>query len=192
MLLEETSRNPLNDGISYIFDELQNSGFIFFSGSLDGLEEEFDEWFKRVLIHVVDNAERNAQEVQHSTFSSDRPIQLSLGVDNYFCLFSLLWLLLNGNCSSFGLLQVRNELFVIEDRIGIGLWKFFQEWRLKIVQDDLELVLFLDELLFLDLKFVFLNVDDHSQQLFLQARFCDDEVDDCTLGSNFRPEMGVY
>ncbi len=88
MFFEETSRNPLIDCISDVIDKFLNSGLIFFLGPLNGLEEELNEALKRVLIHVINDAERNTQEIQHSTFSSDRTIDFSLSIDIDFCKFS--------------------------------------------------------------------------------------------------------
>lgn len=90
MFFKETSRNPLINCISDVIDKFLNSGLILFLGPLNGLEEELNEALKRVLIHVVNDAERNTQEIQHSTFSSDRPIDFSLGVNVDLSLFSFL------------------------------------------------------------------------------------------------------
>lgn len=56
MLFEKTSWNPLIDGISDVVDQFLNSCLIFFLSSFDGFEEELDEAFKWILIHVIDDA----------------------------------------------------------------------------------------------------------------------------------------
>ena len=63
MLLEKSSRNPLIDSESDIFYQLASSSFIFFLSFLNSLEEELDKAFQRVLVHVIDDAERNTQEI---------------------------------------------------------------------------------------------------------------------------------
>jgi hypothetical protein len=44
------------------------------------------------------------------------------------------------------------------------------------------------EFLLFNLELFLLDVDDHRQELVLQTTLTDDEIDDGTLGSNFRPE----
>jgi hypothetical protein len=59
MLFEETSGNPLIDGDSDHLDQFSDTGLISFVSLVDGFEEESDESFKRVLIHVVNDAKRD-------------------------------------------------------------------------------------------------------------------------------------
>jgi len=47
------------------------------------------------------------------------------------------------------------------------------------------------EFLLFNLELILFDVDDHRQELVLQTTLRDDEVDDGTLGSNFRPEVRV-
>lgn len=63
MLFKETSRYPLINSKSDVFDELGSSCFILFLCFLDGFEEELDKAFQRVLIHVINDTKRNAQEI---------------------------------------------------------------------------------------------------------------------------------
>ena len=63
MLFEQSSGNPLVNGVSDVLDELGHSSFIFFLSLFDGLEEELDETFQRVLIHVINDAQGNTQEI---------------------------------------------------------------------------------------------------------------------------------
>ena len=81
MFFEESSRNPLIDSKPDILNKFQYSGFVPFGCLLNGFEEEFNKAFQRVLIHVIYDAERNAQEIQHGAFCCHWPIDLSLGVD---------------------------------------------------------------------------------------------------------------
>ena len=59
MLFEETSRYPLINSISDVFNQFAYSCLISLLSSLDSFEEEFDETFKRVLIHMINNTEGN-------------------------------------------------------------------------------------------------------------------------------------
>ena len=95
MLFEEAPRNPLVDGISDVLDKFGNASFVLFLSSLDGFEEELDEAFQGVLVHVVDDTKGDTQEVEHGSFSSHWTINLPLGININFCFLSLLGLLLN-------------------------------------------------------------------------------------------------
>jgi hypothetical protein len=56
MFFEKSSGDPLIDGVSDVEDEEADSALILFYGSFDCLEEELNETFQRVLIHVVNDA----------------------------------------------------------------------------------------------------------------------------------------
>lgn len=88
VLLEQSSRYPLVNSESNVLNELGRTCFISFWGLFDSLEEEFNEALQRVLIHMIDDAEGDTKEVEHSTFSSDRTIDFSLSIDIDFCKFS--------------------------------------------------------------------------------------------------------
>lgn len=90
MLFKQSSGYPLINRISDVINQFLHTGLIFLLSSLYGLEEELNEGFQRVLIHMINNAQRNTQEVQHGTLGGHRTIDLSLGIDVYFCLFCLL------------------------------------------------------------------------------------------------------
>lgn len=95
MLFEEASRNPLVNGIPNIFNEFANSSFVFLLGSFNGLEEELDETFQGILIHVINDAKGNTQEIKHGTFCSHWPIYLSLSIDVYLCFLCFFGLFLD-------------------------------------------------------------------------------------------------
>lgn len=59
MLFKETSWNPLINCISDIIYKFLSSSFIFFLSSFNGFEEKFNEALKRILIHMINDAERN-------------------------------------------------------------------------------------------------------------------------------------
>ena len=63
MLFEQSSGDPLVNCESNVFDQSGCSGLIAFHCLFYSFEEEFDKAFQRVLVHVVDDAEGNAQEI---------------------------------------------------------------------------------------------------------------------------------
>ena len=67
MAYEEPSRYPLVNGLSNHFLKCFNSWFFLFElfCLVNSLEEEGREALQRVLVHVVDNAELNEEEVKH-------------------------------------------------------------------------------------------------------------------------------
>ncbi len=192
MFFEQSSRDPLIDGVSDVEDEESDSGLIFLDCSFDSFEEELDETLEWILVHVVDDTQGDTEEIKHGTFRGDWTIDFSLCVDVDLCDFGDLWLLLNLVSSDFGLLQVVDQLLIVQYRRWVGLWQLFQQWRLQLIQDNLELILLLDQLLFLNLQLVLFNVHNHSQQLLFQTRLRHNKVYDCTLSSNFRSKVGVW
>ena len=115
MLFEESSRDPLVNGEPNVFDELSSSGLISFLSLLNGFEEELDETLQRVLIHVINDAQRNAQEIEHGSFSCHWTIQFSLSVNINFSDLGNLTLFSNGNGSCLRLLEIVDQLFIFED-----------------------------------------------------------------------------
>lgn len=89
MFLEETSRNPLINGHSNDTSEIQDSDFVIFVhfSLLDSLEEESGEGLKGVLVHWIDDAELNKQEIEHGTFSSNSSVHFSQEVNLDFSVF---------------------------------------------------------------------------------------------------------
>jgi len=115
VLLEETTRDPLIDGRTDIQNQGLNTSFITDLCSIDGFEEESDEGFQGVLIHVIHDTQRNNQEVKHGTFSCYDSVVLSLNVDFSFCDFSFLLLFSNFNSGLLSFIKILNKLCVIED-----------------------------------------------------------------------------
>lgn len=191
MLFEKTSRDPLINCVSDVKNEESDSGFIFFDCPFDGFEEELNETFKWILIHVVDDTKWDTQEIQHGALCSDRSVNFSLSVNVNFCNFSYFWLLLNLVGGDFGLFQIVDKFLIVQNRSGVGFWQLFQQRGFEFIQDDLELILLLDQLLFLNLQFVLFNIDNHCQQLLFKTWLSDNKVDDCTLCCNFRSEMRI-
>ncbi len=56
MFFEQSSGDPLIDGVSDIENKETHSGLIFLCCSFYGFEEELNETFKRILVHVIDDA----------------------------------------------------------------------------------------------------------------------------------------
>lgn len=133
MLFKKSSWYPLINCISDVLNQKSSSCFIFFNSSLDSFEEELNEAFKRILIHMINDAKRNTQEIKHSALSSNWTIDLSLSVNINFSNFCNFWLFLNFICCSFSFLQVINKLFVIQNCCWISFWKLFQQWWFKFI-----------------------------------------------------------
>jgi len=83
MFLEETSGNPLVDSHSDDISQRTDSNFIVFVKFclLDSFEEESSEGFKGVLIHLIDDAKLNEQEIERCTFSSNSSVDFSKNVN---------------------------------------------------------------------------------------------------------------
>lgn len=105
---------------SNILDEFSSTGLISFRSFFDCLEKKFDEALQRVLIHMIDDAERDAKEIEHSALSGDGTIDLSLSVDIDFSCLSDLRLLPDRNGSCLGLLEIVDQLFVVEDSCWVS------------------------------------------------------------------------
>lgn len=60
MSFEKSSRDPLIDSKPNVFYKFRNSCFVFFSSLFNSFEEKFDKAFQRVLIHMIDDAKRDA------------------------------------------------------------------------------------------------------------------------------------
>ena len=121
VFFEKASGNPLINGVSDVKDEESSSSFVFLGSPLNSFEEELNETFQRILIHVVDDAKGDAQEIQHGSFSSHRSVNFSLSVDIDFSHLCDFGLLLNLVCCKLCLLQVVNQFFVVQNRSWVGL-----------------------------------------------------------------------
>lgn len=117
MSFEETSRYPLVNGHSNRFSKIEYT-FLFIFGllsSINGFEEEVLEGGKRVLIHGINIAKLDKQEVKHGTFTSDSSVDLSESVNVGLSLLGSLLLDLNIIGSFLGLLKGLDELSVLEN-----------------------------------------------------------------------------
>jgi len=191
--LEKTSGYPLVNGHSDHFSESKDSWLFFLEGFrlIDGLEEEGGEGLKRVLVHVVDDAKLNKQEVEHGTLSSDSSVDLSGEVDLDFSLL----------CDSLGDLDLvrcllgdfegLNKSEVLKNGGWIGIRQVLEKIGLKLGQGDLVLILLVDQFFFGLFEIWLLDSDDHCQELILKTGLSDDEVDDCALSSGFWLVMRV-
>ena len=85
------------------------------------MDGECGERFKRVLIHVVNNAELDEQEIEHSSLSGNSSVDFSqlINLDLSFLCDGLLLLNLCG--SLLGDLKGLNKSSVLEDGSGIGV-----------------------------------------------------------------------
>jgi len=83
MFLEETSGNPLIDGHSDDISQRTDSNFIVFVEFclLDSFEEESSEGFKGVLVHLIDDAKLDKQEIERCTFSCNSSVDFSKNVN---------------------------------------------------------------------------------------------------------------
>jgi len=94
---EETTLDPSvdchSDGLSEVNDTFL---IVIVRGSVvDGLKEEGLEGLERVLVHVIDDAKLDKQEVKGGTLGRDTSVNLTKVVDSDFGLFSLNLLTLN-------------------------------------------------------------------------------------------------
>ena len=69
---------------------------------------------------MIDDAERNAEEIQHSAFSCNRTVALTLCVDVDLSSLGDFRLLSDRNGSGLGLLEVVDEFLVVKDGSGVS------------------------------------------------------------------------
>ena len=83
MFLEETTGYPLVNGHSDHLSKCKHSWLFFIEllCLLNSLEEESDEGFKRVLIHVINDTQCDKQEVKHGTLSGNSTIDFTKDVN---------------------------------------------------------------------------------------------------------------
>jgi hypothetical protein len=89
MFLKETSGNPLINCHSNGRSKRNNSDLIIIIqlSLFDSLEEESGEGFKRVLIHLINDAKLDKQEVEHGTFSCNSSVNFSQKINLDFGFF---------------------------------------------------------------------------------------------------------
>lgn len=151
MFFKESTRYPLVDSKSNIFNKFCCSGLISLRCFFNSFEEKFDKALQRVLIHMINNTQWNTQEVQHSTLSCNRSINLSLSVNIYLSNFSNFWLFSNRDSCSFCFFKIVNQFLVLKDSWWISIRQLLQKTALQFIKNHLEVVLFLDQLLLFNL-----------------------------------------
>jgi hypothetical protein len=183
MAFEETTGDPLvNDDTDHQDQELYASIDIFLFFSLfNGIEEELGEGLKRVLVHVIDNPELNEQEIKHGTFGSDWTIRFSGLVNLSFSDLSLNLLILNDSRSLLGNFELLDETDILKDSFRVSTDELMEQVGLELGELDNEILLFLGEVFFLSFKFGLLNTHNHSKELVLKTRLCNNEIHNCAL-----------
>lgn len=141
MLFEETTWNPLVNRWTDVQNQCWDTFFAFHCCSVDWFKEECNEWFERVLVHVIHNAQRDNQEVKHRTFSSDDSIVLTLHVDFSFRDLRFLLLFCDFNRGFLCLVKILNELCVIEDGSRVCFGERLQQIWFEFIECDGILVL---------------------------------------------------
>lgn len=140
---------------------------------------------------MIHNVKRDNEEIKHGTFSSNNTIMFSLNVDFSFSDLSLLLLFSNFNSSLLGLIKILDKFSVIKNSGRIGFRERLKKIRFELIKSDSIFILLLHKILLSHFEFILFNVDDHCNELFFKTTFSDDEVNNCTLGSNFRTEVRV-
>ena len=145
MANEETALDPFvydhSDELSHQVDDTLLIVRVGFS-VVNGLEEEGLEGLKRVLVHVVDDAQLDQQEVKGGTLGSDASVNLTKVVNGDFGLFSLNLLALNLSGCGLGHFEGLNQRDVCENSVRVSIREVLQQVRLKLSQRGNELVLF--------------------------------------------------
>lgn len=79
MFLKETSGNPLVNGHSNDISKRKHSNFVIITqfSLFNSFKEESSVGLKRVLVHLINNAKLDEQEIEHSTFSCDSSVDFS-------------------------------------------------------------------------------------------------------------------
>jgi len=101
---EKTTSDPLVNVNTDLLDEIEHAGVVIIIGfsSFNSLEEINVERLKRVLIHVVNNAKLDEQEVEHSTFSRHSSVYFTRDSNSLLGNLGNNLLLLNGSGGLFG------------------------------------------------------------------------------------------
>lgn len=140
---------------------------------------------------MVNDAELNEQEVEHSTFSGDTSVDFSEEVDLDFCFFGFGLLSLDLSGSFLGYFQGFNQFFVLQNSSRISIRQVLKKIIFEFSQLNLESILLVHQLLLSLFQVRFLHSHDHSQQLIFQTALSDDEVNDCALSSSLGLVMGI-
>jgi len=129
MFLEETSGNPLINGHSNDISEIKYSNLIILIqlSLLNSLEEESGEGLKRVLIHLINNAKLNKQEIEHSSLGGNSSVDFSQQVNLNLGLLGDNLLLLDSDGGFLGGLKLLNESEVLENGSWISVGERLKE-----------------------------------------------------------------
>jgi len=135
MFLEKTSRNPLVNGHSNDFSQRHNSNLIILIqlSLLDSFEEESSERLEGVLVHLINDAKLDKQEIEHGTFSCNSSINFSKNVNLDFGVFSDKLLLTNFLGSSLCGLKLFNESEVLKNGRWISFGERLEETSFKTI-----------------------------------------------------------
>lgn len=193
MSLEKTASNPLVDGQADDFSEGKHTLLLLLKllGLFDGLEEEGLERVQRVLVHGVDDAKLDLQEVKHGTLSSNASVDLSELVDVGLSLNCDSLLFGNTLGSLFGCFETLDELDVVQNGGHIGCDQVCEQVSLQFGNLDLEVVLLTHKFFLSLLEFRLLDSDNHCKKLVFKTALCDDEVDDRAHSSSLGTVVGV-
>jgi len=165
MCFEETTGDPLVDCHTNHGTECVDTRLLVLTelGLVDGLEEEGGEGLKRVLVHMINDGQRDEHEVEHGTFGGDASVHLSQRVDVRLSHLGEILLLFDLSRGLLGLLQLVDQLGVLEDRSWVGIRKLLKQVGFKLSERDLELILLVHKLLFGLLEVGLLDTDDHGK-----------------------------
>jgi hypothetical protein len=99
MFLEETSGNPLVNGHSNDVSEIKHSNLIILIqfSLFNSLEEESGEGLKRVLIHLINDAKLDEQEIEHSSLGGNSSVDFSQQINLDFSFLGNDLLFLDGH-----------------------------------------------------------------------------------------------
>ena len=123
MFLEETSGNPLVNSHSNDISEIKYSDLIILIqfSLFNSLEEESGEGLKRVLIHLIDDAKLDEQEIEHSSLGGNSSVDFSQQINLDFSFLGNDLLFLDGLSSFLGSLKLLNKSKVLKNGSWISI-----------------------------------------------------------------------
>jgi len=162
---KETTLDPSVNSHTNVLSQVKHALLIIIVvlSELNSLKEEGLERFERVLVHVVNNAKLNEQEVKGGTLTSDTSVNFTEVVNSDFSLLGLNLLALNLGRGGFGHFKRLNERNVGEDGVGVSLRQVLEKVGLKLSESSDELILLVDKLFFGLLKIGFLDTHNHGK-----------------------------
>ena len=123
MFLEETSGNPLVNSHSNDISEIKHSNLIILIqfSLFNSLEEESGEGLKRVLIHLINDAKLDEQEIEHSSLGGNSSVDFSQQINLDFSFLGNDLLFLDGLSSFLGSLKLLNKSKVLKNGSWISI-----------------------------------------------------------------------